>query len=125
MERCPVCRAALAGNITCRRCGCELAGVAATEDAAEALLHTSVTALAEGEWDRAAHFAATSAGLHHTPLAVALIGFAEQWRFTRDNDSLTSPIEAEEEIEEEADDDEEQDFLPPEEDIAIEPKPSD
>ncbi|CAK0762674.1 hypothetical protein CCP3SC5AM1_310024 [Gammaproteobacteria bacterium] len=91
MERCPACRATLTnGSTTCRRCGCELASVMATNGKAEELLRTTMAALAEGENERAANLAAAAANLRRTPLAIALVGFAE-WSIAADGRNKNSP----------------------------------
>ncbi|CAK0766703.1 hypothetical protein CCP3SC1_40006 [Gammaproteobacteria bacterium] len=97
MERCPACRAILAGSTTCRRCGCELASATAAEDAAEVLLRTTLAALIKGEIGRAAHLATISAGLRRSSLATLLVGFAEQWTLAIKTDHWDLPLIIEEE----------------------------
>ena len=96
MERCPVCRATLTNSSTCRRCGCELSSVKATEDKAIALLQLSVTALVAGEREHAASLAATAVSLRRTPLTTALLGFTN-WYPAEDNSQDSIDIIEEEE----------------------------
>lgn len=76
MERCPNCRARLsAGAETCRRCGMELHGLWAIEQAAEALLEQAVQSLSVGDFEQAEMLALQALELTSDSLAEALLGF--------------------------------------------------
>jgi hypothetical protein len=73
MDRCPVCRAALNGAATCRRCRAELGSVQDVARRAAALTGAAMQALATGERARAARLLARARLLHATPAIRALV----------------------------------------------------
>lgn len=76
MERCPSCRARWDGNTSCRRCGMDLAALLAVERAAEQYTLRGVTQLAAGDPVAARQHLSRALGLHRTPIAALLLGFA-------------------------------------------------
>jgi hypothetical protein len=67
MERCPVCRAALNGAETCRRCKTDLRQAIAIERQAEDLAGTGMLRLTRGEPAEAASLLRRSLALHAMP----------------------------------------------------------
>jgi hypothetical protein len=78
VERCPICRAALNGAETCRRCRAELRQVQRIEQLASELAGAAMLALAQGHCDEARRLLARARLLHATPAVQAL------WRLTTD-----------------------------------------
>lgn len=78
MDRCPNCRARCEGRDSCRRCGMELAGLAAIEEAAERLTLLAVADLAAARPAAARERLRRALALRHEPLAELLLGFAAE-----------------------------------------------
>jgi hypothetical protein len=72
MERCPICRAALNGADTCRRCRAELGPVLNAERRARRLEGLAMRRLAAGDRAGAARLLRRSILIHRTPTALAL-----------------------------------------------------
>ncbi len=77
MERCPVCRARVAGKSVCRRCKSDLAGLLRLEAQADYYLQWAVCALARREIQKAGELCRYAAHLQNTPLTAALAGFID------------------------------------------------
>lgn len=76
MERCPNCRARIEGTPECcRRCGMDLALLAAVEQSAERQLRTALADLAAGDQDKAALSVQRAMRLKRTPFAACLARF--------------------------------------------------
>jgi hypothetical protein len=67
MERCPLCRAALNGAETCRRCKAELGSAIRVEREAHALAGAAMRCLALGDEAAAEGLLRRAATLHGTP----------------------------------------------------------
>jgi hypothetical protein len=67
LERCPACRAGLAGSPTCRRCGADLRAVLELVLDARRLCHEAKAALERGDAARAYALAHASVLRHATP----------------------------------------------------------
>ena len=67
MERCPLCRAMLAGAETCRRCKAELASAQRVERDSRALLGRAMYRLALGDAARSHRLLRSALCLHATP----------------------------------------------------------
>jgi len=78
MDRCPNCRARCEGRDHCRRCGMDLAPLAAIEEAARRLTLLAVADLAAGEPAAAGEHLRRALALQHEPLAELLLGFAAE-----------------------------------------------
>lgn len=72
MERCPVCRAALNGATTCRRCRADLREVQQAAALAAELAGAAMRCLAEGRMAEAARLLDRARLLHATPDILAL-----------------------------------------------------
>ena len=72
LERCPACRADLAGNAVCRRCGCDFSLVRVAEEQAERRLTQALCAYAGGDLAGARAHLGASLASHRLPLAQAL-----------------------------------------------------
>jgi hypothetical protein len=72
MERCPICRAAINGSTTCRRCRADLQQVQQVEKLAAALTGAAMTSLAQGHIEEARRLLARARLLHATPATRAL-----------------------------------------------------
>jgi hypothetical protein len=72
MERCPLCRAALNGADTCRRCRAELRSAQQAHAEAEDLLDAAMLCLSRDDPDGAAHLLQQALALHATPQTRAL-----------------------------------------------------
>jgi hypothetical protein len=72
MERCPICRAALNGTTTCRRCRADLQQVQQVAELAEALAGAAMLSLVQGHAAEARHLLARARLLHATPSTRAL-----------------------------------------------------
>jgi transcriptional regulator of aromatic amino acid metabolism len=75
MERCPICRAALNGATTCRRCRADLQQVQQVQQVAEqaaALAGAAMLSLVQGDAATARHLLARARLLHATPSTRAL-----------------------------------------------------
>ena len=73
MERCPLCRAALNGAQTCRRCKAELGSAIRVERAGQALAGAAIRCLALGDEAAAEGLLRRAVTLHGTP---EISGFA-------------------------------------------------
>lgn len=72
MERCPICRAALNGAATCRRCRAELAQVQAMERLGRCLEGEAMLRLASGDLAAAERILRRARLVHATPTVRAL-----------------------------------------------------
>ena len=72
MERCPLCRATLAGAETCRRCKAELQTVQRVERESQALVGAAMYLLALGDAAASRRLGRLALGLHATPEVRAL-----------------------------------------------------
>ena len=72
MDRCPLCRAALNGAETCRRCRAELETAQRAEREGQVLVDTAMHCLALGNADTAEQLLRRALVLHAAPEAVAL-----------------------------------------------------
>jgi hypothetical protein len=72
MERCPICRAALNGATTCRRCRADLREVQRVFALASDLAGAATLCLAGGRMTEAARLLARARLLHATPEILAL-----------------------------------------------------
>jgi Tfp pilus assembly protein PilF len=72
MDRCPICRAALNGAATCRRCRAELARPQALESRATAMTGAAMYHLAQGETAQAELLLRRAMVLHAAPSTSAL-----------------------------------------------------
>ncbi len=80
MERCPNCRARSPGTPHCRRCGMELAGLEAVEDAARRLVRDALAQLAAGNVPAAGAALGQAYALHSDPFIGLLLEFARYRR---------------------------------------------
>lgn len=78
MERCPNCAARLTEAPVCRRCGMDLGGLLATEQAAEQLLGRAVADLRTGDYLAARRALRRSLSLRDTALARHLLGLVTE-----------------------------------------------
>lgn len=92
MERCPACRAKLAGADICARCGTDFSLSGRAERQALALTGVAVRELAQGHHSQAAAAADAATALASSPLAQALSKMLEQ-RQMNQADVLTSAPE--------------------------------
>ena len=72
MKRCPLCRAALNGADTCRRCRAELQKVQEVEREGQALLEAGMHSLSLGDAVAAERLLRRAVALHAAPETVAL-----------------------------------------------------
>ena len=72
MERCPLCRAALNGAETCRRCKAELQTVQRVERDSQALIGAAMHRLSLGDAAASRQLLRLALGLHATPEVRAL-----------------------------------------------------
>jgi hypothetical protein len=72
MERCPLCRATLAGADTCRRCKAELQTVRRVERESRALVGAAMFRLSLGDTVASRRLLRLALGLHATPEVRAL-----------------------------------------------------
>ena len=72
MDRCPLCRAALNGAQTCRRCRAELRTAQRAEHEGQVLVNAAMHCLALGDADTAEQLLRRALVLHAAPEAVAL-----------------------------------------------------
>ena len=72
MDRCPLCRAALNGAETCRRCRAELGTAQRAEREGQALVNAAMHCLALDDADTAEQLLRRALVLHAAPEAVAL-----------------------------------------------------
>ncbi len=72
MDRCPLCRAALNGAETCRRCRAELQTAQRTEREGQALADAAMRCLALGDADAAERLLRRALALHAAPETLAL-----------------------------------------------------
>lgn len=77
MERCPICRARLAGASTCPRCEANLSLARAAGTQAAQHLERALASLGEADCRQAEHHARQSLWLHRTPLAEAILGWSQ------------------------------------------------
>ena len=84
MARCPLCRAALNGAETCRRCRAELRTAQRAEREGRALADAAMRCLALGDTDVAAQLLRRALLLHAAPETLALwqVVAASQRRFS-------------------------------------------
>jgi hypothetical protein len=72
MDRCPLCRAALHGAETCRRCRAELQSAQRAEREGQALVGAAMLSLCRGRADIAEQLLRRASMLHATPETLAL-----------------------------------------------------
>ena len=72
MDRCPLCRAALNGAETCRRCRAELQTAQRAEREGRALADAAMHCLALGDADAAEQLLRRAVALHAAPETLAL-----------------------------------------------------
>ena len=72
MDRCPLCRAALHGAETCRRCRAELGAAQRAEREGQALANAAMHCLALGDPDAAGQLLRRALLLHAAPETLAL-----------------------------------------------------
>ena len=72
MDRCPLCRAALNGAETCRRCRAELQTAQRAEREGRALADAAIHCLALGDPDAAVQLLRRAVALHAAPETLAL-----------------------------------------------------
>ena len=72
MERCPLCRAALNGAETCRRCKAELQSVQRAEHESRTLVGMAIYRLSQGDAAASRRLLRLALDLHATPEAWAL-----------------------------------------------------
>jgi hypothetical protein len=77
MDRCPLCRAAFREGPLCYRCGADLSLLLTVEVQAEALERQAVGCLAQDDSERAVEAIGQALSLRRSPMAMALLGFAE------------------------------------------------
>ncbi|WP_295388775.1 hypothetical protein [uncultured Thiodictyon sp.] len=75
MDRCPNCRARREAEETCRRCGMDLCGLLAVEQAAAGLITHALRQLAAGEVAAAIQTLTRARALNADPFIVHLLGF--------------------------------------------------
>ena len=76
MDRCPLCRAALNGAETCRRCRAELRTAQQAEREGRALVDAAMHCLALGQADAAVRLLRRALLLHAAPQTLALLRIA-------------------------------------------------
>jgi hypothetical protein len=76
MERCPNCRARLDAGDSCRRCGLELAGLRAVEQAHHRMAGRAAGHLAKGEMGAAIRALIRAQALCRDPLVSAMLALA-------------------------------------------------
>jgi hypothetical protein len=72
MDRCPLCRAALNGADTCRRCRAELQAAQRAEHDGQALADAAMHCLSLGDADAAVQLLRRALALHAAPHTLAL-----------------------------------------------------
>jgi len=75
MKRCPVCRAGVKENLTCRRCRSDLTDLVVLENQAEYMMVRAVQCLQDGNVTQALRFCIHSENLKRTEFGASLSGF--------------------------------------------------
>ncbi len=78
MERCPVCRAKVREQSSCRRCRADLTALLTLENRADYMLVESVRFLINGNLPQARRFCAQAGHLHRTEFSEILSGFLRE-----------------------------------------------
>ena len=76
-NRCPVCQARFRGERNCSRCGADLTAIMTLAARSWALRESARHAIADGEFERAAEYAAEAQRLQVTPAGEALLLLSE------------------------------------------------
>lgn len=90
-NRCPVCQARFRGERICSRCGGDLTAIMTLTARSWAWREAARRAIADGEFERAAEYAAEAQRLHGTPAGKSLLSLIELVRIAPEIEVFSSP----------------------------------